>query len=143
MIEKQLPRQSLKSNYKFFELVNCEVQKEMRNQQGSKNTIKVENLDRKLEQIITTMICKLDLPHQVLIIAQTYINRICADMAKTQFFLTTAVAESVVISSIVIAAKYYLEATEVVVNCDIARVLYLQPSKLNRMEEALLPLIID
>lgn len=36
MIEKQLPKQSLKSNFKFFELVNCEVQKEMRNQQGSK-----------------------------------------------------------------------------------------------------------
>jgi hypothetical protein len=48
-------------------------------------------------------------------------------MAQTQLFLTSAIAENVIISSIVIAAKYYLEATEVVVNCDIARVLYLNP----------------
>ena len=32
---------------------------------------------------------------------------------------------SVIITSLVIAAKYYQEATEVVVNCDIARILHI------------------
>jgi len=47
----------------------------------TKNTMKVENLDRKLEATISTMVSKLELPHQVLIIAQIYINRICANMS--------------------------------------------------------------
>ena len=105
--------------------------------------MKIENLDRKLEQVLTTMITKLDLPHQVIIIAQIYINRICAKMAQTQFFLSSSVAENVIITSIVIAAKYYMETTDVIVNCDIARLLYLQPERLNSMEESLLSMIID
>lgn len=52
-------------------------------------------------------------------------------------------AENVVIGAIVIASKYYLEATDVVVNCDIARLLYLAPARLNQVEEAMLPLIAD
>lgn len=40
-----------------------------------------------------------------------------------------------------IAAKYYQEATEVVVNCDIARILHIQPSRLNQMERTLLSFI--
>jgi len=43
----------------------------------------------------------------------------------------------------VLAAKYYMEATDVIVNCDIARLLYLQPERLNLMEKTLLPLIVD
>lgn len=55
----------------------------------------------------------------------------------------SSVAENVIITSIVIAAKYYLEANDVIVNCDIARLLYLCPERLNQMEESLLSLIID
>jgi len=59
-------------------------------------------------------------------------------MAQTQLFLTSAIAENIIITSLVIAAKYYQEATEVVVNCDIARILHIQPSRLNQMERILL-----
>lgn len=87
------------------------------------------------------MITRLELPHQCLMIAQIYINRICACMAQTQFFLTSAIAENIIITSLVIAAKYYQEATEVVVNCDIARILHIQPYRLNQMERILVSLI--
>jgi len=64
-------------------------------------------------------------------------------MAQTQFFMTSSVAENVIITSIVIAAKYYMEATDVIVNCDIARLLFLKPEQLNQMEQCFLTLIID
>jgi NADH/NAD ratio-sensing transcriptional regulator Rex len=47
----------------------------------------------------------------------------------------------IIITSLVIAAKYYQEATEVVVNCDIARILHIQPYRLNQMERILVSLI--
>jgi len=57
--------------------------------------------------------------------------------------MTSSVVENVVIAAIVIASKYYMEATDVIVNCDIARVLYLQPERLNQMEQSILSLIVD
>ena len=50
-------------------------------------------LERKIEKTMMLMITRLELPHQCLMIAQIYINRICASTAKTQMFLTSAILE--------------------------------------------------
>ena len=41
---------------------------------------------------------------------------------------------SVIVGSLVLAAKFFLEANDVVVNCDIARVLGMSPQTLNLCE---------
>ena len=48
-------------------------------------------------------------------------------MGKSSFFLNSNVAESVLIISIILATKFYMESDEVVVNCDIARLLFIKP----------------
>lgn len=57
------------------------------------------------------------------------------------FTLSNRYSYSIIITTLVIAAKYYQEATEVVVNCDIARILHMKPGRLNQMERTLLALI--
>ncbi len=48
---------------------------------------------------------------------------------------------SVTIGSLVLASKFFLEANEVVVNCDIARVLGMSPQTLNKCEYILSTLL--
>ena len=62
-------------------------------------------------------------------------------MAATGLFLTSNSIENIVITSLVLAAKFYLEPSEVVVNCDIARLLQINHQQLNQMELTLIQVI--
>ena len=49
----------------------------------------------------------------------------CSKLWRLFFTPTNRYSFSVIITSVVIAAKYYQEATDVVVNCDVARILHI------------------
>lgn len=72
------------------------------------------------------MVRKLDIPQQCLTIASIYIQRAIKNWKKTEFFLSTLVAEKITLTCLILAAKYFCETEEVVVNLDICRMLGLQ-----------------
>lgn len=62
-------------------------------------------------------------------------------MKATQFFLNSKLVQSVMISALILASKFFCEGQDVVVNSDIARLLNYPPSKLNQMESTMIKLL--
>jgi len=82
-------------------------------------------LELSIENTLFEMMRKLDLPQPCLTIANVYFNRVIAQMMPKKFFLSSSMAENVAITCLVLAAKFYCETEDVVVNVDIARTLEL------------------
>jgi len=74
------------------------------------------------------MMRALELPPPCFTIANVYFNKAIGQMMAKKFFLSSQMAENVAISCLVLAAKFYCESEDVVVNVDIARVLGLGTS---------------
>lgn len=75
---------------------------------------------------MSKMVRKLEIPQQCLTIASIYIQRAIKNWKNTEFFLSTLVAEKVTLTCLILAAKYFCETEDVVVNLDICRMLGLK-----------------
>lgn len=84
---------------------------------------KKTNVGRRIEEKLVKLMRALKLPHQCLTIAYLYIGKAVSKMASKTFFLSTSIVENLMITALVLAAKFYCETQDVVINADIAKLL--------------------